>query len=203
MAAPVETQDRASVPYVVPEIREFWKDDDALQEIGQSLIQKWPRQFGHIGAEEVWWGWRKNGGREGRKDRKGGVIFVTATSPLMHFARKGLMVYLSADHVKALNPDERTIEALLFHYMMTIGKNAKGLPIKRAPDFAGFRAELEQYGHWSADLQRIANVQLGLGFRDAEDDPQQPPTTSEPEGPATNGRARSRNGRSPEEVAPE
>lgn len=183
--------------YTVPELREHWQEDGELAEVGQSLIERWPRRFGHIGAEEVWWGWRKNGGREGRKDRLCGIIIPTAASPLMHFARRGILVYLSADHVKQRNLNTAQIEALVFHAMMMIGKNAKGLPIKRAPDFSGFQAELQQYGYWSEDLEKIANVQLGLGLID--EDPEAEGGAQQPEGAQTNGRTNGRGKSKPPE----
>lgn len=197
--APPETEGRV---YEVPEVRDYWKEDDGLKEIGETLIRRWPRQFGHLGAEEIWWGWRKNGGRKGRQDNRGDVLIVGDSSLLMHSLRHKIVVWLAADHVKGLNFTEDQVEAQLFRNLMRIGKNAKGTPVMRAPDFSGFRAELEQYGAWDDGLKKATNVQLAMGFKDAEEDPEQPPTSTGE--PATGGRRRrSQNGHNPDETPPE
>jgi len=162
----------------VPSDAEFGEDDlfvsTALTARAEILAERHD-ELEHLtrGEYRVVYLWKKAGGKS-----KGRGVFgkTTKTSgALKLFAEATWVIWLAADHCRAVGYGDREIEALLFHEMLHTGvaepdeeTGRGGGPTMIPHDVEMFRAEVEVYGLWAPDLREVAPVfkrpggQIGL-----------------------------------------
>ncbi len=170
LVTPGEPNDRYPVPSEDDFDRDFLPAVE-LGEIAKALIEKHPR-FKFIGEYcRVVYLWKAEGGDVnglatlGKCQKPGGLLKL--------FSDAQFIIWLAADHARVLALTRWQVEALLFHELCHAAWGESGAKL-RGHDFAGFRAELENYGAWESDLRRAAESfgQLPLF---AEDDAESAP----------------------------
>lgn len=143
-----------------------------LREIADRLI----RHGGAVsrlddGQLRIDYRWKHRGGNSAGRANIGKCVKLSGAAK--HYAEGAhFLIWLAADHCEVEGFDERQIEALLFHELLQIEPEERedrfGNPItvyhKVWMDFDGFFAELEHYGPWNRNLQRLEEVvrQLAL-----------------------------------------
>lgn len=156
------------VAHVPPEIdfeREgaTFLEDANLSRTMHDLIEAHPRLrfLQRLGVDVFW---KQKGGLKGGKP-----VFSKATKPsglLRQYSEQDFILWLAADHMRELCASAYTVEAALFNALLYCGQDDEGKPKLLAPDFTGFFVEVEHYGPWHEDLQRVGIVfeQLEFGF---------------------------------------
>ncbi|OGT54313.1 MAG: hypothetical protein A3E01_15220 [Gammaproteobacteria bacterium RIFCSPHIGHO2_12_FULL_63_22] len=108
--------------------------------------------------------WKKKGGA---KSGKGVYGKLTKSSGLVgYFAGTEYVLWLAADHIKALGFTAYQVEALLFHELCHIDieedeDSEEGKLTTKGHDIEAFRAEVEHYGFWDEDLRAFATTMQG------------------------------------------
>ena len=150
----------------VPTETEFGDDEfiasTALAHRAEILTERHPDLFDHIADLKVVYLWKKTGGKSKGK----GVYGKTAKASglVKHFSEHAVFViWLAADHCRGAAYTERQLEALLFHEMCHTSvaeadseTGRGGGPTLVPHDVEMFRAEVEVYGLWDADLRDVA-----------------------------------------------
>lgn len=132
-----------------------------LAQRAKVLISRHPEFFNHLHRLSVIYLWRREGGKS-----KGRVVFgkcSKASGLVKHFSESQFVIWLAADHCRMARYGDREIEALLFHEMLhtavaEVNENTGrgGGPTLVPHDLEVFRAEIEVYGLWAADLRDVA-----------------------------------------------
>lgn len=170
----------------VPSDAEFGEDElfvsTALADRAATLAERHD-ELEHLtrGEYRVVYLWKRAGGKS-----KGRGVFgkTTKTSgALKLFAEATWVIWLAADHCRAVGYGDREIEALLFHEMLHTGvaepdeeTGRGGGPTMAPHDVEMFRLEVEVYGLWASELRDVAPVfkrpggQMGLFDVQASDD---------------------------------
>jgi len=154
--------------YPVPTPEEFEKaaseflDAEDLDEIGEALIEK-QGGFGYLKELKLVYLWKEKGG-----ESKGKAVLGRCQRPkglLAKFCDADFIVWLAADHHRALRSTRFQVEATLFHELCHTDYNEeKDKPRLVGHDYEGFCREVELYGAWREDLERAARAfqQLNL-----------------------------------------
>lgn len=139
-----------------------------LADMADGLIEEHDELFHHLRDYQVTYLWKQKGGKSKRQNKRRGVQITGQL--LRHFARCTFVVWLAADHGTTEKWTPKQVEALLFAALLEMQEDPKrGGPMLVAPDFAGFRKELEEYGAWNDSLRALQSTmesmkQLGLGL---------------------------------------
>lgn len=136
-----------------------------LADLADALIEEYDDAFHHLRDYSIDYLWKRNGGKSKRQNKRGAVQITGAL--LRHYSKKTFVVWLAADHAESEKWTTRQAEAIMFHLLLQMGEDPKrGGPMMIAPDFTGFRRELEAYGAWSDSLRALESTmkQLGLGL---------------------------------------
>ncbi len=145
-----------------------------LAQRAKVLISRHPEYFDHLHRLSVIYLWRREGGKS-----KGRVVFgkcSKASGLVKHFSESQFVIWLAADHCRMAGYGDREIEALLFHEMLhtavaEVNENTGrgGGPTLVPHDLEVFRAEIEVYGLWAADLRDVAPAFQQASMFDAEE----------------------------------
>lgn len=103
--------------------------------------------------------WKAKGGAKGGKAVMGKCVKPSGLAG--YYAGADFVIWLAADHAWAYELKDEQIEALLFHELLHIGKEATDngpVYYVRPHDFEGFKAEIHEYGFWLPEIKEIANV---------------------------------------------
>jgi hypothetical protein len=163
----------------VPSDPEFGDDEffvsSALSTRAWALIERHPDYFEHLADHSlsVTYLWKKVGGKS-----KGRGVFGKTTKPsglLKLFSEATFVIWLAADHCRGAGYGDREIEALLFHEMLHTGvaeedeETGRGGGATLIPhELEIFRAEVEVYGFWAADIREAApSFEQGRLFEEA------------------------------------
>lgn len=149
-----------------------------LREIADRLIRTGPVSRLNDGKLRIDYRWKHRGGFGGGRANIGKCVKLSGAAK--HYAGGAhFLIWLAADHCETEGYDARQIEALLFHELLQIEPEEKedkfGNPVtvyhKVWMDFDGFFAELEHYGAWNRNLQRLDEVvrQMALPGFDADE----------------------------------
>lgn len=125
-----------------------------LEILAADLISRHPEHIGHLAAVEIAFLWRAEGGKTAGKLTLGKC---TKSSGLVkHFTDTAFVIWLAADHVRALLLGDTQIDALLFHELLHAGYDAEAdKPAVIPHDLEAFTAEVEAYGLWRSELREM------------------------------------------------
>ncbi len=142
----------------IPEDDDFDSDflaSDALQEIGDELIERYP-ELEHLRGVRIGYCWKRAGG-----ETNGKATLGKCTKPsglLLFYAHLDFVIWCAADHCRDWSFTNRQLEALLYHELSHAGIDIdkQGLPkyVVRPHDVEMFTGELDRYGLWRDDLVR-------------------------------------------------
>ena len=134
--------------------QEFCRDDN-LVILANQLIRDHSPTLDHVRNLRVAYLWKRKGGVKGGKGTLGKCQSLAS---IAQFALKAdILIWLAADNCRDLYLNGPQLEALLFHELLHIGWDVdKGQAAIVDHDFAGFLKELEIYGAWDSDLERLA-----------------------------------------------
>jgi len=161
----------------VPSEAEFGDDEffasTALAHRAEVLEARHPDLFGHLADLKVVYLWKRTGGKAKGK----GVYGKTAKASglVKHFSEHAaFVIWLAADHCRGAGYTERQLEALLFQELChtTVAEvdeetGRGGGPALVPYDVETFRAVIEVYGLWDADLRDVAPAFRQAGLFDA------------------------------------
>lgn len=138
---------------------------DDLERIAALLIAKHDGTLAVAGDLRIVYRWKREGGEKSGKQILGQC--VKASPLLRHLAAVDVIIWLAADHLRGAAA--YTVEAALFHELLHVDVTEGGRARLAPHDYAGFRAELDEYGAWYDDLRLMADAarQLPL-FGDGE-----------------------------------
>jgi hypothetical protein len=176
-----DEQQARTAPWMVlrvPSDAEFGEDEffesTALAHRAEILTERHANLFGHLADLKVVYLWKNTGGKAKGK----GVYGKTAKASglVKHFSEQAaFVIWLAADHCRGAGYTERQLEALLFHEMChtTVADADEetgrgGGPTLVPHDVEMFRAEVEVYGLWDADLREVAPAFRQAGLFDAD-----------------------------------
>lgn len=142
-----------------------------VKTIAEDLILQHDHIFGWLRNYVVLYRWRKVGGETAGKAKLGECKKANGHDRFLFGKKVHFFVTLSADNIRDRQLTREQVEALIFHELNHAGTSEKGKPMILPHEFEGFRSELEQYGPWSADLQRAADgFQARMDLRADEED---------------------------------
>lgn len=159
----VLTADIHHLPIMVPQDAEFegneFLDAPALDNLCKDLRERHAVlfDFAQVGLLCLW---KREGGKSKGKERMAGI--QAATGLLRHFAESAFVIWLAADHLQSHCKEagilpRRIVEAVLCHEMLHLSYDPEsGKYGLRGHDVEAFEAEIELYGLWRSDLQRMA-----------------------------------------------
>lgn len=152
-------RERFKLPTTAEFIRGDFLPSMPLAELAEELIARYPYLQEAAQDLRIKYLWKAKGGAKGGKATLGKCV---KTSGLASFySSADFVVWLAADHAWAFELNAEQVEALLFHELLHIGKEATdagAVYYVRPHDFEGFRAEVHEYGFWSADIKEAAEV---------------------------------------------
>lgn len=138
----------------------------AIEAVAQELIGRC-EELRHLGNAEVVYVWRRKGGKAKGKPRFGQC--QKPTGLLAFFGRCDFVVAISADHCREAKLSTRQVEALVYHELKHAGweideKTEEIRWTVVGHDWEGFRGEVERYGLWMPDVERMGEAfkQAGL-----------------------------------------
>ena len=130
-----------------------------LEQRAEQLITRHKR-FSHLDDFEVIYLWKAEGGASG-----GSATLGKCQKPsglLKHFSQAHFVIWLAADHARKRLLSANQLEGILYHELCHAGV-VEGKPVIVPHDWAGFAAEIEEYGFYLSDLRVITNaVQMRL-----------------------------------------
>ena len=154
--------------YPTPAPEEFAKaaaeylDGDDLEEIGEAIIEK-QGGFGYLKELKLVYLWKDKGG-----ESKGKLVLARIQRPkglLAKFCDADFIVWLAADHHRALRSTRFQVEATVFHELCHSDFNEEKDKARLVGhDYEGFCREVELYGAWRPDLENASKAfqQLSL-----------------------------------------
>jgi hypothetical protein len=186
MATVLEThetdQEHRQAPWMVlrvPSDAEFGEDEffasTTLAHRAELLAERHPDLFGHLADLKVVYLWKRSGGKAKGKGVYGKT--VKASVLVKHLSEHAaFVIWLAADHCRGAAYTERQLEALLFHELChtTVAEADEetgrgGGPALVPHDVETFRAEIEVYGLWDADLRDVGPAFRQAGLFDTAD----------------------------------
>lgn len=130
-------------------------DAPDLTFVGDALIANVSR-FAHLQSRRVVFLWRRTASKT-----KGKAVAGKCQKPsglLAYFSSADIVVTVAADYVNEHRLTAWQIEALLYHELLHTSENEKGELVMEPHDWEGFRAEVETYGFWQADIRDMADT---------------------------------------------
>lgn len=128
-------------------------DAPDIRTIAGGLILEHSHLFGWLENYSVMYRWKAAGGSDRGKPKLGECKKANGHDRYLYGKRLHFFITLSADHVRDYQLSPEQVEALIFHELNHASTDEKGKPVVLPHEFEGFRAELIEYGPWSADLQ--------------------------------------------------
>lgn len=124
---------------------------EELEEVACKVIKE---KLPHLVAVSFRYLWKRAGGSKGAKPIIGQTKRVTGL--LKHFCDSAFVIWLAADHCRALAMTPFKIEAALYHELLHVQLDPEtSEPFLIGHDFEGFINELAHYGTWRDDLRRV------------------------------------------------
>jgi hypothetical protein len=148
-------------------------DGRDIRDIAEDLIVAHRHIFGWLSDYVVLYRWRKVGGETAGKAKLGECKKANGHDRFLYGKKVHFFITLSADNIRDRQLTREQVEALIFHELNHASVSEKGKPIILPHEFEGFRSELEQYGPWSADLQRAEDgfqARMDLRADEADDE---------------------------------
>jgi len=136
-----------------------------LRQIGDRLVRDGPLTHLDDGKLRIDYRWKHKGGTSGGNWILGKCVKLSG--PAEHYADGAqILIWLAADHCEYEAYDARQIEALVYHELLHISREERldkfGNEVvvyrTRGHDFEGFFSELDQYGAWNRNWQRLVEV---------------------------------------------
>lgn len=182
ISAPEESPD---APYPTIPTVELFEEKAAdflrakdIEAVATLLIDEYEEDFGHLRGLKVTYAWKANGGKSAGMGNLGKCVKPSGLTKW--FANSDFVIWLAADHLRALNehpaptPAEGQrlpatwwqIEALVFHQLKHAGWDEESGATIKHHEFEGFAQEVEEYGPWKEDIEvmRVAFRQLPFGL---------------------------------------
>ena len=147
------------------EVRDFIPAPD-IEAIAKMLTER-HEHLGWLKGVRVSYLWRCKGGASGGKATFGQC--QKASGLIRHYSGVSFVVWLAWDHCDTAAVTRRQVEALVYHQLLHADRTEKGKPAVAPHDFEGFTRELEVYGPWQADLQRMVKVSQQLPMFDEDE----------------------------------
>src|ERR1041385_7429362 len=158
-------EEEESELFKVPAVTLAFQSAPELADMADALIEEYDEAFHHLRDYSIDYLWKQKGGKSKRQNKRGAAQITGQM--LRHYSKKTFIVWLAADHAEKEKWTRKQNEANMFHLLPQMGEAPKGGgPMLVAPDFTGFRKELEAYGAWSDSLRALETTmkQLGLGL---------------------------------------
>ena len=119
-----------------------------LTKIALMLIDRHPR-FAHLEGGVMDYLWKRKGGKTKGKPVLGAT--QKATGLVKYYSGAQFVIWLAADNCRDMTAKQ--VEATVFHQLCHIEWDPEDGRVFLVPhDFAGFVAEIEEYGDWKRDL---------------------------------------------------
>lgn len=126
-----------------------------LTRLATVLIDRHKRFVFH-GTLDIKYLWKRKGSKS-----KGFTTLGTCQQTggaLQFYSDADFLICLSADAMRERKFTPKQIEAVLYHELCHIGFNDKMQPMLRNHDWAGFISEIEEYGLYLDDMQRVGDA---------------------------------------------
>lgn len=150
--------DDSNMAFPVPEPGDFESEEfieaPALVDIAQELIARF-EELSFLYDFRLRLFWKSKGGSTGSKNTLGKC--VKPSGLLKKYSDADFIVWVAADHTRH-RLTNRQMEALLYHELSHCVLDEKGRPAIRPHDFEGFAREIEIYGAWKGDIERIGKA---------------------------------------------
>lgn len=155
--------------YPIPDIERFKSEDggeldfvDApdLQQIGWALINFYPAKFAHLQDTNLIYLWKREGGEKAKRSTLS--MCIKPSGVLQYFSGADFVIWLAADHCRDYRLTAHQIEALVFHELLHAWVDDKGKRAVIGHDWEGFTAEIDEYGLWLGDLDKVAQSMMQL-----------------------------------------
>lgn len=130
-------------------------DAPELARIADGLIERHNRFMAHNGLNIAYL-WKAKGGKT-----NGSLTLGKCQKPsglLAYYSEVDFVIWLASDHIRDLMLSPKQIEALIYHELCHIGFNNEAEPELRNHDWAGFVAEIEEYGLYLDDMRRVGKA---------------------------------------------
>ncbi|MCA1615026.1 MAG: hypothetical protein LC795_15515 [Acidobacteria bacterium] len=134
--------------------REEFVEAPELAEVAQELLHRF-EELSFLYDFNLRFFWKEKGGATGSKNTLGKC--VKPSGLLKKYSDAHFIVWVAADHTRHRLTNKQ-MEALLFHELMHCARDEKGRPTIRPHDFEGFAREIEVYGAWKGDIERIGKA---------------------------------------------
>ncbi|HEX8267447.1 MAG TPA: putative metallopeptidase [Pyrinomonadaceae bacterium] len=138
-----------------------------LEQIAVSLFDKYQSDFPFFSRFKIAYLWKRKGGASGGRVTLGKCVKLSGLARYFsdkpeivededysEFANYDFVIWAAADHCRLWLPKWQQITALVFHELLHIDAE-QTKPKVRGHDFEGFAREIEEFGLWKRDINRI------------------------------------------------
>lgn len=127
-----------------------------VERIADQLVGDYS-ELGHLTEYRLAYAWKRTGGESAGKPVFGKC--VKSSGLVRFFGKNQFVIWLAADHCREYGFTERQLEALIYHELCHAGevedKNGDMKAALNPHDVEAFASEIERYGLWTTDLQRV------------------------------------------------
>lgn len=135
-----------------------------LEQIGKYLIEKYEQDFYPVSTANIRYLWKRKGGSGsgratlGKCVKPAGLNRKLSEKDLDGFSEKvDFVIWVAADHCRKGQITVGQMHALIYHELLhTDYQNGKYC--LRGHDFEGFSREVQEFGFWKGDIQRMAEA---------------------------------------------
>ena len=162
---------RGNYSALIPSFEEYYQLDQpdfmaksSLEEMASGLIGNWP-ELNILDDFRIRYLWKAKGGATGGRPTLGKTVLTSGL--LQFFGECDWVIWLAADHCRAMEFSDEHVEALLYHELLhcQVDEEADGKLGLQGHDFEGFYREIERYGFWTQDLATTRDsIQARLAF---------------------------------------
>lgn len=138
-----------------------------LKRIALALSEKYNADFPFFNRFSIAFLWKRAGGGTSGKVTLGKCVKLSglakffseqitenAEESAIDFSRFDFVIWVAADHARLWQPSWKQITALVFHELLHVDSE-DSKPKTRGHDFEGFAREIEEFGIWRRDIDRI------------------------------------------------
>lgn len=148
----------STAEFLVPHEENFDKEQTdilpapELKAIAEQLISYFGKDLGFLGIAEIVYLWKRKGGKSNGKNKLG--FCKKPSGELKFFSEADFLIVLGADNCAGLNRYQ--ITALIYHELKHAGYDEeKGKFEIINHDFEGFGREVEIFGDWKRDIEKM------------------------------------------------
>lgn len=153
--------DKAEQRFPVPRVEDDFIPAPDIRRIVDRLLQT-HAQFSHLVPLQIVCLWKKKGGNDRGRALFGKIQQLSGLASYFAEASEqspvDLVLITAADNCYNARLTHNQVEALIFHELNHVAVNDEEKIILTGHDAEMFQAEIEQYGFWAADLQRMASA---------------------------------------------